>query len=132
MLSEQGCVMFCALNTANLRLLHQNVETRRRYSEFEAFRNAMAKLYPTLIIPPIPSKQTLGDYAVKQAKAKEDTTLIARRRRMLQVFLNRLARHAILSTEVVLHKFLSGGVSWVGTRFFNKWSGCSRTLHRQK
>ncbi|KAF8328408.1 uncharacterized protein EI90DRAFT_2926124 [Cantharellus anzutake] len=89
-----------------------NEETRRRYSEFEAFRNVMTKLYPTLIIPPIPSKQSLGDYAVKQAKAKEDAALIARRKRMLQVFLNRISRHDILSTEVVFHRFLSGDVSW--------------------
>ena len=39
--------------------------------------------------------------------------MIARRRRMLQVFLNRIARHPILSTEYVFHRFLSADVSWV-------------------
>ena len=73
----------------------------------------MTKLYPTLIIPPIPSKQTIGDYAVKQGKAKEDVAMIARRKRMLQTFLNRLARHPILSNEHVFHRFLEGEVSWV-------------------
>lgn len=73
----------------------------------------MVKLYPTLIIPPIPSKQTIGDYAVKQGKAKEDIVMIARRKRMLQTFLNRLARHPILSNEHVFHRFLDGEVSWV-------------------
>lgn len=73
----------------------------------------MTKLYPTLIIPPIPSKQSIGEYAVKQGKAKEDVNMIARRRRMLQVFLNRIARHPILSTEYVFHRFLSADVSWV-------------------
>lgn len=73
----------------------------------------MVKLYPTLIIPPIPSKQTIGDYAVKQAKAKEDAAMIARRKRMLQTFLNRIARHPILSNEHVFHRFLDGEVSWV-------------------
>ncbi|KAG8905720.1 Sorting nexin, cytoplasm-to-vacuole targeting pathway/endosomal sorting, partial [Tulasnella sp. 417] len=77
------------------------VEARRRYSEFESLRNGLAKLYPTLIIPPIPSKQSLSDYAVKQTKAKEDATMISRRKRMLQVFLNRIARHPILSNEHV-------------------------------
>ena len=76
-------------------------------------RNNLAKLYPTLIIPPIPSKQTIGDYAVKQAKAKEDAAMIARRKRMLQTFLNRIARHPILSNEHVFHRFLDGEVSWV-------------------
>ncbi|KAF5369219.1 hypothetical protein D9757_010019 [Collybiopsis confluens] len=89
-----------------------NTESRHRYSEFESLRSTLAKLYPTLIIPPIPSKQTLGDYAVKQGKAKDDATMIARRKRMLQTFLNRLARHPILSNEHVFHRFLDGEVSW--------------------
>ena len=50
--------------------LMQTAEVQHRYSEFESLRNNLVRLYPTLIIPPIPSKQTLGDYAVKQAKAK--------------------------------------------------------------
>ncbi|KAG6817529.1 hypothetical protein H0H87_007497 [Tephrocybe sp. NHM501043] len=87
-------------------------EAHHRYSEFESLRANLVKLYPTLIIPPIPSKQTLGDYAVKQGKAKEDATLIARRKRMLQTFLNRIARHPILSNEHVFHRFLDGEVSW--------------------
>ncbi|KAF5316380.1 hypothetical protein D9619_006124 [Psilocybe cf. subviscida] len=89
-----------------------NTESSHRYSEFESLRDSLAKLYPTLIVPPIPSKQTLGDYAVKQAKAKEDATLIARRKRLLQTFLNRVARHPILSNEHVFHRFLDGEVSW--------------------
>ncbi|KAG8851515.1 Sorting nexin, cytoplasm-to-vacuole targeting pathway/endosomal sorting [Tulasnella sp. 330] len=89
-----------------------NVDARRRYSEFESLRNGLSKLYPTLIIPPIPSKQTISDYAVKQAKAKEDATMISRRKRMLQVFLNRIARHPILSNEHVFHRFLDRDVSW--------------------
>ncbi|KAF9447514.1 hypothetical protein P691DRAFT_671336 [Macrolepiota fuliginosa MF-IS2] len=89
-----------------------NAEARHRYSEFESFRQSMARLYPTLIIPPIPSKNTIGDYAVKQAKAKEDAAMIARRKRMLQTFLNRIARHPILSNEHVFHRFLDGEVSW--------------------
>lgn len=89
-----------------------NAEARHRYSEFESLRTCLSKLYPTLIIPPIPSKQTIGDYAVKQAKAKEDAALIARRKRMLQTFLNRLARHPILSNDHVFHRFLDGEISW--------------------
>ncbi|EAU90095.1 sorting nexin-41 [Coprinopsis cinerea okayama7 len=87
-------------------------EARHRYSEFESLRESLVKLYPTLIIPPIPSKQTIGDYAIKQGKAKEDAGLISRRKRMLETFLNRLARHPILSNEHVFHRFLEGEVSW--------------------
>ncbi|GJJ11248.1 hypothetical protein Clacol_005480 [Clathrus columnatus] len=89
-----------------------NYEARRRYSEFESLRNGLVKLYPVLIIPPIPSKQTIGDYAVKQAKAKEDAAMISRRKRMLQTFLNRVARHPVLSQEIIFHKFLDGNVPW--------------------
>ncbi|KAK0467301.1 uncharacterized protein EV420DRAFT_1508067 [Desarmillaria tabescens] len=89
-----------------------NAQAHHRYSEFESLRISLSKLYPTLIIPPIPSKQTLGDYAIKQGKAKEDAALIGRRKRMLQTFLNRLARHPILSNEHVFHRFLDGEVSW--------------------
>ncbi|KAG5647889.1 hypothetical protein DXG03_007813 [Asterophora parasitica] len=90
-----------------------DVEAHHRYSEFESLRANLVKLYPTIIIPPIPSKQTIGDYAVKQAKAKEDAAMIARRKRMLQTFLNRIARHPILSNEHVYHRFLDGEVSWM-------------------
>jgi hypothetical protein len=94
-------------------IFEQNSEARHRYSEFESLRLNLVKLYPTFIIPPIPSKQTIGDYAVKQAKAKEDAAMIARRKRMLQTFLNRLARHPNLSRDHVFHRFLDGQVSWV-------------------
>ncbi|KAF8661373.1 hypothetical protein AX16_001466 [Volvariella volvacea WC 439] len=87
-------------------------QSYHRYSEFESLRQSLVKLYPTLIIPPIPSKQSLGDYAVKQARAKEDAAMIAQRKRMLQTFLNRLAKHPILSNEHVFHRFLDGEVSW--------------------
>jgi len=48
----------------------------------------------------------MTDYAVKQSKAKEDASVIARRRRMLQTFLNRLNRHPILSEDRVFQRFL--------------------------
>lgn len=43
--------------------------------------------------------------------------MIARRKRMLQTFLNRIARHPILSNEHIFHRFLDGEVSWVCTPF---------------
>ncbi|ORX35967.1 hypothetical protein BD324DRAFT_629706 [Kockovaella imperatae] len=87
--------------------------TRRRYSAFLSLHQALTGLYPVLIIPPIPSKQSIADYAVKgQTKAKEDATVIARRKRLLEDFLRRLIRHPILGGEHVLHRFLEDGVSW--------------------
>lgn len=54
----------------------------------------------------------MSDYAVKQSKAKEDASVIARRRRMLALFLNRLARHPILGYDRVFQRFLSPNVTW--------------------
>ncbi|KIR30309.1 sorting nexin-41 [Cryptococcus deuterogattii 99/473] len=86
---------------------------RRRYSAFLSLHQALTGLYPVLIIPPIPSKQSLTDYAVKgQSKAREDATIIARRKRLLEDFLKRLIRHPILGGEHVLHRFLEEDVSW--------------------
>ena len=116
-LHPRSCVLISPLHVI-ARGRAQNAEARHRYSEFESLRLNLTKLYPTLIIPPIPSKQTLGDYAIKQAKAREDAALIARRRRMLQTFLNRLARHPIISNEHVFHRFLDGEVSWVRPLLF--------------
>ncbi|KAJ1553670.1 Sorting nexin, cytoplasm-to-vacuole targeting pathway/endosomal sorting, partial [Nowakowskiella sp. JEL0078] len=89
-----------------------DIETRHRYSEFEAFQKYIIRAYPTCVIPPIPDKHTISDYATKQAKAKEDPNTIEKRKRMLQTFLNRVATHPLLSRDVVFHKFLEPGIAW--------------------
>jgi hypothetical protein len=92
----------------------QDRETHHRYSHFDSLRTSLQALYPVLIVPPIPSKQSLTDYAVKgSSKAKEDATVIARRMRTLEDFLRRVARHPILGGEHVFHRFLDGVSSWV-------------------
>lgn len=76
-----------------------------------------------LIIPPIPSKQSLADYAVKgQSKTKEDAATIARRKRLLEDFLRRVVRHPILGGDHVFHRFLEDGVSWVSTMLSDTWA----------
>ena len=87
-------------------------EAKRRYSDFEALREALEKLHPTLIIPPIPSKHSLLDYATNPGRAKNDPALIARRKRMLERFLQRLDTHPVLSIDVVFRRFLEARYSW--------------------
>ncbi|KAG0337001.1 Sorting nexin, cytoplasm-to-vacuole targeting pathway/endosomal sorting [Podila humilis] len=87
-------------------------EVKRRYSEFESLRKVLCRIYPTLIVPPIPEKHSISNYANIQNKSKEDAAMVEKRKRMLQKFLNRLARHEILSYEHVFHRFLETGVSW--------------------
>jgi sorting nexin-41/42 len=71
------------------------------------------RLFPTLIIPPIPEKHSVADYAAAPRKATEDVNIIELRKRMLQSFLNRLAQHPILRRDHVVHRFLIGDASWV-------------------
>lgn len=89
-----------------------DVETRRRYSEFESFRKALTLLHPALIVPPIPEKHSLVDYAALQTRVKDDLPMVEKRKRMLQTFLNRVAKHPELGNDHVFHRFLESGVSW--------------------
>lgn len=91
---------------------HQTLSSKHRYSEFASLREALVALHPTVIVPPIPSKHSLTDYAARQSKAKEDATIIARRKRMLQVFLNRVKDHDRLGKSIVFQRFLDGRWSW--------------------
>ncbi|KAF9439257.1 Sorting nexin, cytoplasm-to-vacuole targeting pathway/endosomal sorting [Entomortierella beljakovae] len=87
-------------------------EVRRRYSEFESLRKVLCRIYPTLIVPPIPEKHTISNYANIQNKSKEDAVIVEKRKRMLQKFLNRLAKHEILSYEHIFHRFLEPEATW--------------------
>ncbi|KAJ3216710.1 Sorting nexin, cytoplasm-to-vacuole targeting pathway/endosomal sorting, partial [Clydaea vesicula] len=85
-------------------------ESKHRYSEFEALRTLLTRIYKTSCVAPIPEKQTLGDYT--KPKAKEDNHMIQKRKRMLQLFLNRIASHPILGRDHVFHQFLEGVLGW--------------------
>ncbi|BDD60973.1 Sorting nexin-41 [Monascus purpureus] len=89
-----------------------DLEVRRRYSEFASLRQTLVSLHPTLIIPPIPEKHTMADYAAKPTKAKEDTSIIELRKRMLAVFLNRCRRMKEVREDGVWWRFLDPNVSW--------------------
>ncbi|KAI8641547.1 hypothetical protein BD408DRAFT_433209 [Parasitella parasitica] len=90
----------------------ENKRAKRRYSEFESFRRSLVKLYPALLIPPIPEKHSLVNYA----NTKDDYATIEKRKRMLQRFLQRLAKHPILMKEHIFHRFLDGDTTWTEIR----------------
>lgn len=92
---------------------HQDLEVRRRYSEFASLRQTLVNLHPTLVVPPIPEKHSVADYAAKPTKAKEDTAIIELRKRMLAVFLNRCRRMKEIREDGVWWRFLDPNVSWV-------------------
>ncbi|OAX82406.1 sorting nexin-41, partial [Emergomyces africanus] len=89
-----------------------DLEVRRRYSEFSSLRTTLTNLHPTLIIPPIPEKHTMADYAAKPTKAKEDSSIIDLRKRMLAVFLNRCRRMKEIREDGVWWRFLDPNASW--------------------
>ncbi|CAK4032280.1 Sorting nexin-41 [Lecanosticta acicola] len=88
------------------------IEVRRRYSEFASLRQTLVNLHPTLIIPPIPEKHSIADYAAKPTKAKEDVGIIELRQRMLATFLNRCRRMKEVREDGVWWRFLDPNVSW--------------------
>ncbi|KHN95097.1 sorting nexin-41 [Metarhizium album ARSEF 1941] len=89
-----------------------DLEVRRRYSEFASLRDALTRLHPTLIIPPIPEKHTMADYAAKPTSAKQDQQIIDLRKRMLAVFLNRCRRMEAIRDDGVWWRFLDPNASW--------------------
>jgi hypothetical protein len=89
------------------------LEVKRRYSEFASLRATLVNLHPTLIIPPIPEKHTMADYAAKPTKAKEDAGIIELRKRMLAVFLNRCRKMKDVLEDGVFWRFLDPYTSWV-------------------
>jgi len=98
------------------------LEVRRRYSEFASLRNLLHQYYPSLIIPPIPEKHSITEYAMKQGKAKDNPKIIEKRKRMLQVFLNRLGKHPVFASLHIFHVFLEPG-NWL--EYENKMSKVS-------
>lgn len=93
--------------------LVQDLEVRRRYSEFASLRDALTRLHPTLVIPPIPEKHTMADYAAHPTSAKQDQQIIDLRKRMLAVFLNRCRRMESVRNDGVWLRFLDPNASWV-------------------
>jgi hypothetical protein len=75
-------------------------------------RDTLVRLHPTLIIPPIPEKHTMSDYAAAPTKAKEDIGIIDLRKRMLSVFLNRCRRMKQVREDDVWWRFLDPNASW--------------------
>ncbi|RKF61858.1 Sorting nexin-41 [Erysiphe neolycopersici] len=90
-----------------------DLEVRRRYSEFASLRDAISRLHPTLVVPPIPEKHTMADYAANPRQARQDQQIIDLRKRMLAVFLNRCRLMDDIRNDGVWWRFLDPNSSWV-------------------
>ena len=97
----------------------QDFEVRRRYSDFYSLRQTLVDLHPTLVVPPIPEKHSVADYAAKPTKAKEDEAIIDHRKRMLSSFLNRCRRSSEIREDGIFWRFLDPHASWVRLQMLN-------------
>ncbi|KAF7721454.1 Sorting nexin, cytoplasm-to-vacuole targeting pathway/endosomal sorting [Apophysomyces ossiformis] len=88
----------------------KDIELKRRYSDFESLRLLLTRLYPIAIVPPIPDKHSLAEYAT--LRSKTDRVLVEKRKRRLQTFLNRVSKHPELGKDHYFHQFLQNSVNW--------------------
>jgi len=76
------------------------IEVRRRYNDFVWLRTQLALNNPEIIVPPIPPK--MSDKFL--ARFKDD--FLEKRRKALELFLNRVALHPALIASIDLNTFL--------------------------
>ncbi|XP_063686522.1 sorting nexin-18-like isoform X2 [Bolinopsis microptera] len=74
-----------------------NLTVERRYKQFDWFHGRLTEKFPCFIIPPLPEKAVVGKY-------QQD--FIEQRRDKLELFLNRIGRHPIISNCNVTNHFL--------------------------
>ncbi|KAL3236003.1 Atg20p [Nakaseomyces bracarensis] len=113
---------------------------RRRYSDFESLRSILIKLFPLLIIPPIPEKQSIKTYSksitgttskyllpsehvdsvdlslsvIDNSVSNNDEVMIRHRIRMLTKFLNKLLDNEAITQTSLIDDFLnSNNVNWL-------------------
>lgn len=91
---------------------YQGKEIIRRYSEFDTLRQALVRLLPTIVIPPIPSKHPLIKYFLSPLSVENDSKIIEKRKRMLASFLNNCYAISEIRSHVVFVKFLDPEYSW--------------------
>lgn len=84
----------------------------RRYSEFDSLRQALVRLLPTIIIPPIPSKHPLIKYFLNPLNAESDLKIIDKRKRLLTRFLNNCYSNEEIRKHIVFQKFLNPEYIW--------------------
>ena len=70
----------------------------RRFKHFDWLHARLVELFPCVAIPPIPEKSLTGRF---------EDEFVGDRRRKLELFLNRVARHPVLGPSSVFHHFLT-------------------------
>ncbi|ORX43297.1 hypothetical protein BCR36DRAFT_361394 [Piromyces finnis] len=78
-------------------------EVRHRFTDFINLNNALISAYPSCIIPPLPEKKVIESFITGDRFSSEFTE---RRRRLLEVYMQRIVRHPVIQTSEILKNFL--------------------------
>lgn len=79
---------------------------KRRYSEFESLRDNLARLFPSVVLPPIPAKHSIITYLVNSINNSNEVTMIESRKRYFKQFLQDLIGIERIKHCPLLYKFL--------------------------
>lgn len=81
---------------------------KRRYSEFKSLRDNLVKMYPTIVVPPIPEKHTFLTYLINSIDSSRETNVIELRKRYFKNFLQDVIFDSNIKLRncPLLHKFL--------------------------
>ena len=83
-----------------------------RFKHFAWLHDRLIELYPCVMVPPIPDKQIQGKPAVFEAgvcscaAGRFDDVFVEQRRRALERFLDRAARHPVIGPSPAFNHFL--------------------------
>ncbi|WFD44414.1 intercellular trafficking and secretion [Malassezia psittaci] len=93
-------------NLPNFR--QKQMQTRKRFRDFEFLHDALQKEFPVCIVPPLPEKRRIG-YLVGDRFSK---AFLQKRVGELQWFMERIARHPTLQRAKIVEQFLESK-EWV-------------------
>lgn len=96
------------IETNNPRLTKTKYTVVRRYSDFDVLHQCLSFDHPTLLIPPLPNKQRL-EY-IKGGRFTDE--FVSKRCNSLDIFINRVIKHPVLSKSEVLMIFLEDSDYW--------------------
>jgi len=78
-------------------------EVRHRYTDFINLNQALINSYPSCIIPPLPEKKVIESFITGDRFSPEFTE---RRRSLLEIYMQRIARHPVIQNSDILRNFL--------------------------
>lgn len=106
--SNSFTIYHVEIETNNPRFNKKKFTIIRRYSDFDTLYQCLTFDHPTLLIPPLPNKQRL-EY-IKGGRFTDE--FVFKRCSSLNIFINRIIKHPILSKSEVLMIFLENNDSW--------------------